>query len=468
MNDQRTLLRAVYFLTFAGLTIPHVASDCPQPGKIRHGTIHHLTGEGPLLETLPELYSIFYTCRDGYRLRGPEFRTCQADGTWTGGQPQCVARGCPKPESPHHGFVGKVFGRRSRKFPVGSRIRYSCKPGFQLVGTSERECLDSYQWDGETPKCQRVVHCPDPGAPDHGGRIGNDFHVGASVDFYCQVGYILEGPAVRDCQDDQTWGGEVTTCRANIFCDDPGWIDNGNRTDSVLPAFHVGDYVTYICHDGFGLTGSANITCLQNGSWSDVPPSCQEVLCEVPEAPLDGEVHILQTQKDLRNTRANQTDTAGNSSVPLATVNITTTEEPLFENFSTPDTNVTSAERILFRVGSTVKYSCAYGFELSGPRQRTCQQNKEWSGVHPTCEEIICSDPGSPENGRKVGSSYRFGERVQFRCQTGYTLHGSAERWCSAGGRWNGTLTACDDAKSYCINPGVPINGVKEGSSYNR
>ncbi|XP_066294919.1 complement factor B-like [Branchiostoma lanceolatum] len=470
MNDRRTLLRAVCILTLAGLNIPHVSSECPQPGKIRHGTIHHLTADGPALESLPELYSIFYTCRPGHRLRGPEFRTCQADGTWTGDQPQCVARGCPKPEAPHRGFVGKVHGRRSRKFPVGSRIRYSCEPGFNLVGTSELECLDIYQWDGETPKCERVVHCPDPGVPAHGGRIGQDFQVGASVDFYCQVGYVLEGSAVRQCQDDQTWSGAVSVCRANIFCDDPGWVDNGNRTSPALPVFHVDDDVTYSCHDGYGLTGSANITCLQNGSWSDVRPSCQEVLCEGPEAPLNGEVHTLQTQNNpasLHNVTANQTDT-GNSSVPLAVVSVTTTEEPLFENFSTPDTNITSVERILFRVGSTVKYSCAYGFELSGPRQRTCQHNSGWSGVQPTCEEVICSDPGSPENGRKVGGSYRYGDKVQFRCQTGYTLHGSAERWCAAGGRWNGTLTTCDDAKSYCINPGVPINGVKEGTSYNK
>ena len=37
--------------------------------------------------------------------------------------------------------------------------------------------------------------------------------------------------------------------------------------------------------------------------------------------------------------------------------------------------------------GSTASYSCNEGFELAGPETRTCQQNVQWSGDPPFCNE---------------------------------------------------------------------------------
>nr|XP_006820863.1 PREDICTED: complement factor B-like [Saccoglossus kowalevskii] len=89
----------------------------------------------------------------------------------------------------------------------------------------------------------------------------------------------------------------------------------------------------------------------------------------------------------------------------------------------------------------------------------------ETETVH--CEEIRCPNPLSPEGGRKVGSSYELGDTVTFRCGSGYTLYGSESRTCMENGKWNGTLTICDNGASDCPNPGIPINGRKSGYRYN-
>ena len=38
-----------------------------------------------------------------------------------------------------------------------------------------------------------------------------------------------------------------------------------------------------------------------------------------------------------------------------------------------------------FTIGGTVNYECDTGFNLTGPRNRTCLGSGEWSGESPTC-----------------------------------------------------------------------------------
>ena len=37
-------------------------------------------------------------------------------------------------------------------------------------------------------------------------------------------------------------------------------------------------------------------------------------------------------------------------------------------------------------IGSTATYSCQRGYTLVGTSTRTCQANRQWSGVAPVCE----------------------------------------------------------------------------------
>ena len=55
-----------------------------------------------------------------------------------------------------------------------------------------------------------------------------------------------------------------------------------------------------------------------------------------------------------------------------------------------------------------------------------------------------CGDPGTPSNGKKVGSDYSVGSQVTYVCNAGFTLRGDRTRQCQSGGIWSGTLPSCE------------------------
>uniref|UniRef100_UPI00398E61C5 complement factor B-like isoform X2 n=1 Tax=Pristiophorus japonicus TaxID=55135 RepID=UPI00398E61C5 len=65
-----------------------------------------------------------------------------------------------------------------------------------------------------------------------------------------------------------------------------------------------------------------------------------------------------------------------------------------------------------------------------------------------------------------VSTSYGAGETVTFECYDGYVLKGSASRSCMENGRWNGTTTICNDGSQHCPHPGIPAGGRKSGTNY--
>ena len=92
---------------------------------------------------------------------------------------------------------------------------------------------------------------------------------------------------------------------------------------------------------------------------------------------------------------------------------------------------------------SSVVYSCSPGYALIGDFVRTCQATGLWSGALPICELVNCGDPGTPENGFRVGSNYQFGSEVYYSCDHGYQLSGPESRTCQSARIWSGTLPAC-------------------------
>uniref|UniRef100_A0A673JDE2 Fibulin-7-like n=1 Tax=Sinocyclocheilus rhinocerous TaxID=307959 RepID=A0A673JDE2_9TELE len=59
---------------------------------------------------------------------------------------------CPPPEPLANGWIlGNVF-----KF--GHEVHFLCSSGFQLMGPETRVCLDSQDWSGAQPSCQRSLY----------------------------------------------------------------------------------------------------------------------------------------------------------------------------------------------------------------------------------------------------------------------------------------------------------------------
>lgn len=59
-------------------------------------------------------------------------------------------------------------------------------------------------------------------------------------------------------------------------------------------------------------------------------------------------------------------------------------------------------------------------------------------------ESDSCLDPGIPVNGRRSGSSFSTGSRVSFTCDPGYTLSDQEPIVCEKNHQWSHALPSCD------------------------
>ena len=53
-----------------------------------------------------------------------------------------------------------------------------------------------------------------------------------------------------------------------------------------------------------------------------------------------------------------------------------------------------------------------------------------------------CPDPGVPQNGQRVGTSFGHGKHLQFYCSSGYWLVGSQLIVCNEG-KWSNDIPTC-------------------------
>uniref|UniRef100_A0A3Q3DHS6 Sushi domain-containing protein n=1 Tax=Hippocampus comes TaxID=109280 RepID=A0A3Q3DHS6_HIPCM len=235
----------------------------------------------------------------------------------------CAAAGhCGIPEGIVNGqVIGENFGYRDT-------VVYQCLPGFRLIGSSVRICLQDNQWSGQLPICIRN--------PIYGRTVGNGFNLNDVVSFVCNRGYQMEGPARAHCQANRQWSHPPPTCKGGEK--NPGIPANSIRQSKIEHGnFTFGTVVFYDCNPGYDLFGSPVLSCQPTGQW-DKP---------LPECIGEGRTKTAPISQGYRN----------------------------------------SAIVILqdFTFGSTVRYSCLGGRQLKGESSRMCQLNGMWSTPMPFC-----------------------------------------------------------------------------------
>ncbi|KAM3932341.1 CUB and sushi domain-containing protein 1 isoform 2-T2 [Leptodactylus fuscus] len=343
-----------------------------------------------------------FTCNSGYTLVGSHVRECLANGLWSGADTRCLAGHCGSPDPIVNGHIsGDGFSYRDT-------VVYQCNPGFRLVGTSVRICLQDHKWSGQTPVCVSIT-CGHPGNPAHGITNGSEFNLNDVVNFTCNTGYILQGPFQAQCRSNGMWSSSLPTCRV-VNCTDPGFVENAIRhgQQNYPESFRYGISVTYHCKKGYYLLGSSVLNCKANGLWDRSLPKCISISCGHPGIPANA---ILSGDK--------------------------------------------------FIYGSKIHYSCTGARILIGNATRVCQEDSRWSGILPHCSGNnpgMCGDPGIPAHGSRLGNEFKTKSLLRFSCEMGYTLLGSMERICLSNGSWSGIQPSCEAVS--CGNPGTPANGM--------
>lgn len=122
------------------------------------------------------------------------------------------------------------------------------------------------------------------------------------------------------------------------------------------------------------------------------------------------------------------------------------------------------------RPGEAQTFFCHEGFTLRGSAQRNCTLAGQWTGTNPLCEGQAddCGDPGIPPGGLRTAGRFRVGDRVQYRCQSGLDLLGSAERVCLEAQEWSGSEPRCQapfafDSPSFVAEAiGGSLSGIMD------
>ncbi|KAK6296893.1 hypothetical protein J4Q44_G00330350 [Coregonus suidteri] len=120
--------------------------------------------------------------------------------------------------------------------------------------------------------------------------------------------------------------------------------------------------------------------------------------------------------------------------------------------------------------GESQSFSCHNGFTLSGSAQRNCTSLGDWIGTIPVCDNQAddCKNPGVPPGALRSEGRFRKGEKVQYRCQMGLDLLGSAERVCLESKEWSGSETRCqaqyafDSPSAVAEAMGGSLSGVMD------
>lgn len=115
-----------------------------------------------------------------------------------------------------------------------------------------------------------VVDCGDPGTPANGVKLGSANTYQSVVSYACKTGFAMRGGSQRTCQASGEWTGSLALCEL-VDCGDPGNIRGGRKTGTN---YKFGGKVSYICNNGFQLSGSQTRFCQASGSWSGSTPEC--------------------------------------------------------------------------------------------------------------------------------------------------------------------------------------------------
>ncbi|XP_012216127.2 sushi, von Willebrand factor type A, EGF and pentraxin domain-containing protein 1 isoform X1 [Linepithema humile] len=315
---------------------------CGFPGYFPRGHIH-----GKSYSFGDEIY---YSCAEGYELRGNPHRICNSDGKWTGLPPICIGTTCKNLLAPENGDIEYILEENERDdvtiLQAGQQLEFKCNPGYRLTGERYLTCLETGVWDHERPSCT-LYGCLPPKEIEHGYIVFPD-----SDNF------------------NRTSDPEENT------------IDELSRK-----TYHYDDIIGFSCYRGYKFRGNHNLLtefklqCSTNGTWMGFVPDCVPRVCPWPNRVENAKIFLKKRDNVTlevpveRNAISDGDDTAGNN------------ESEATGGTFLPDTFVSGAEIVVV---------CDPGYELHGDAIRTCSEEEIWSSAFVSCEPRNCSVGDNP------------------------------------------------------------------------
>ena len=396
-----------------------------------------------------------YRCDAGYALAGPETRTCQVVGTWSGAATLCEPVSCGPLSAPANGSVTTPTGLEYQ-----DEATYLCNTGYVPTGgTPLRRCDATGAWTGEEVVCS-PVNCGRLGPPTNGSvAVPDGTFLGATASYACNEGYALSGTATRTCNDTRSWSGSEPTC-VPTSC---GAIADVPNATASVPSATLGSTATFACNVGFAQRGGTTTTQSCDGTlwnWTGTPLVCDPVDCGPLSSPENGSVlnpagsqysavavYSCNAGYNLvgTTTRSCQASAAWSGTAPSCAP-VDCGAPPSIENGSRSFVTTT--------LGSSANYACAPGFNRVGAETSTCTTSSLWS-TPPRCAEVSCGALPNPTNGAvTTASGTEYNDIATYNCNSGYALTASPTRVCLESGLWSGAAPECADVNE-CATPGA-------------
>ncbi|XP_060053915.1 E-selectin isoform X2 [Erinaceus europaeus] len=163
------------------------------------------------------------------------------------------------------------------------------------------------------------------------------------------------------------------------------------------------------CQKGYLPSSTEARRCMATGEWSTPPAVCKVVECDDLTKPTNGSIKCSQ---GLRS----------------------------------------------FPWNSTCSFGCENGFELSGAPVLQCSSSGNWDNEKPTCEAVVCVDPGQPQNGsvncsHSLTGALTYRSSCKFTCEDGFQLQGATQVECTAERKWTQDVPVCEAVKCDTVRP---------------
>ncbi|GMT03427.1 hypothetical protein PENTCL1PPCAC_25601 [Pristionchus entomophagus] len=387
---------------------------------------------------------------------------------WFGPDIKCKARACPDPGKLDNGQ------REGDMFEYPHSVIFSCLPGFLLIGSSSRQCLETGDWTGDAPIC-KPTECPRPSDPLHGRVLGSSLTFESQVSYSCDPGYRLVGQKQRICLAEGQWAGREPSCE-EIRCPPLPSLVNGYIEGSDT---HYGAKTVFRCLESMSHTGPSESVCGENGEWSSQPPTCL-ASCIVPTIE-NGQAHLgpmylppgRLIPSGTKITIACQPRHEPSPSAPLECRNSSWNHVPICSPLNClewpPRVN---RARVLFTKsahGSVARYTCASGYHLNSQQDTIKCLYGEWTreGEPLACLETSCVHPSETFGDLPGGAimlegqmgAYDFAHYIQrveegrsivFQCHKGNYLIGAPKASC-VNGQWMPQI------KPMCVSQTHPL-----------
>ncbi|XP_077337303.1 zona pellucida sperm-binding protein 3 receptor-like isoform X10 [Lithobates pipiens] len=320
-------------------------------------------------------------------------------------------------------------------------------------------------WECDVP--ERISYAePKQGAPDP----GKNFPPNATVSYNCRPGYTrVPGKKTSiTCLENGTWSTPEVFCQLRS-CGNPGELSNGHF-EAI--DFLFGSTVTYTCNEGFRSSNKRNVRqCQADGTWSNVVPQCDEVLCAAPESPANGEYH---PQKDEYTYLDSVTfscqeplEVAGDASISCTGTGEWSSNSPTCKAVNCPNPNVTNSRRLSGFIGpytlnSAISFECDKDFVLRGSGSISCNIDSQWIPAIPLCERseskpVNCPNP-EVKNSRRLSGSFgphTLNSVISFKCDDDFFLRGSSSITCNSDSEWVPAVPVCERKSVNCPDPHV-------------